>query len=201
MKEPRIGDLTEQQATDDELDAALLDRIGNRDREALTILYSRYHGRLLRFLQRLTGDVETAQEAINDVMLVVWNSASTFAGRSRASTWIMGIAYNKAMKLRIRLQRWTVRFKAADWDETIERAAASEGLTRDLIEKDLVYRAIMLLPPKQRAVVELTYQFGYSYEEIAEIVGCPPNTVKTRMFHARAKLRELLPELGHEGED
>jgi len=105
------------------------------------------------------------------------------------------------MKLRIRLQRWTVRFKAADWDETIERAAASEGLTRDLIEKDLVYRAIMLLPPKQRAVVELTYQFGYSYEEIAEIVGCPPNTVKTRMFHARAKLRELLPELGHEGED
>ena len=198
MKKTGTGDLTEQQATDDELDAALLDRIGDGDREALTLLYSRYHGRLLRFMQRLTGDVESAQEAINDVMLVVWNSAASFAGRSRASTWIMGIAYNKAMKLRTRLQRWTSRFKAADWDETIERAAASEGLTRDLIEKDLVYRAIMLLPPKQRAVVELTYQFGYSYDEIAEIVGCPPNTVKTRMFHARARLRELLPGLGHE---
>lgn len=201
MNENRIGDSTQRQATDDEFDAALLERIGAHDREALTILYSRYHGRLLRFLQRLTGDVETAQEAINDVMLVVWNSASSFAGRSRASTWIMGIAYNKAMKLRTRLQRWTVRFKAADWDETIERAAASEGLTRDMIEKDLVHRAMMLLPPKQRAVVELTYQFGYSYEEIAEIVGCPPNTVKTRMFHARARLRELLPALGHEPQD
>jgi len=202
MTEHRIGESTEQQATtDDEFDAMLLARIGDRDREALTILYSRYQGRLLRFLQRLTGDVETAQEAVNDVMLVVWNSASSFAGRSRASTWIMGIAYNKAMKLRTRLQRWTVRFKAADWAETIERAAGSEGLTRDLIEQDLVYRAIMLLPPKQRAVVELTYRFGYSYAEIAEIVDCPPNTVKTRMFHARAKLRELLPDLGHEEQD
>ena len=106
MKKTGTGDLTEQQATDDELDAALLDRIGDGDREALTLLYSRYHGRLLRFMQRLTGDVESAQEAINDVMLVVWNSAASFAGRSRASTWIMGIAYNKAMKLRTRLQRW-----------------------------------------------------------------------------------------------
>ena len=54
---------------------------------------------------------------------------------------------------------------------------------------------------KQRAVVELTYYFGYSYDEISEIVGCPANTVKTRMFHARTKLKELLPRLGHEVQD
>lgn len=71
---------------------------------------------------------------------------------------------------------------------------------KGLAERDLMYRAIQLLPPKQRAVVELTYYFGHSYDEIAEIVACPTNTVKTRMFHARAKLKTLLPKLGHDTE-
>jgi RNA polymerase sigma-70 factor (ECF subfamily) len=186
---------------DDELDAALVARVAAGDRVALTQLYHRYHGRLLRFLHRLTGDLESAHEGVNDVMLVVWNSAGKFAGRSRVSTWIMGIAYRKAMKFRTRLQRWTVRFKAADWSETIERTAGIEGLTREIVEQDLMNRALQLLPPKQRAVVELTYVWGYSCDEIAEIVDCPPGTVKTRMFHARARLRELLPALGHERGD
>jgi RNA polymerase sigma-70 factor (ECF subfamily) len=187
-------------ASEDELDSDLLARVAKRDRHALTLLYGRYHGPLLRFTQRLTGDIETAQEAVNDTMLVVWQRASAFAGRSRVSTWIMGIAYRKAMKLRTRLQRWTVRFKAADWSNVVERTAGIEGHTPGLVERDLMYRAIQLLPPKQRAVVELTYYFGYSYDEIAEIVDSPTNTVKTRMFHARARLKQLLPQLGYGGE-
>ena len=184
-------------SAEDEQDAALVARVAGGDRSALTELYHRYHGRLLRFLQRLTGDLDSAHEGVNDVMLVVWQSAGKFAGRSRVSTWIMGIGYRKAMKFRTRLQRWTIRFKASDWSEVIERTAGIEGLTRDIVEKDLMNRAMQLLPPKQRAVVELTYFYGYSVDEIAEIVDCPPGTVKTRMFHARARLRELLPELGH----
>jgi RNA polymerase sigma-70 factor, ECF subfamily len=194
------GQPEQQRAADDELDGDLLERVAKGDRAALTQLYGRYHGPVLRFAQRLTGDIETAQEAVNDVMLVVWQSASSFAGRSRVSTWIMGIAYRKAMKLRTRLQRWTGRFKAADWSEVVERTVGTEGHTQGLAERDLMYRAIQQLPPKQRAVVELTYYFGYSYDEIAEIVGCPANTVKTRMFHARGKLRRLLPQLGHDFE-
>jgi RNA polymerase sigma-70 factor (ECF subfamily) len=179
---------------DEERDAELLARIVRRDRAALTALYGHYHGPLLRFIHRLTGDVETAREAVNDVMLVVWTNADSFAGRSRVSTWIMGIAYRKAMKFRTQLQRWTLRFKAADGSETIERTAGTEGLTQDLIDKDRMVRALQLLPPKQRAVVELTYYYGCSYDEIAEIVECPANTVKTRMFHARARLRKLLQD-------
>ena len=64
---------------------------------------------------------------------------------------------------------------------------------------DLLIQGLEKLPPEQRAVVELTYFHGHSYQEIGEIVGCPVNTVKTRMFHARAKLRKLLPELGGDG--
>lgn len=190
----------QERAAEDALDNELLGRVAQGDRAALTLLYRRYHGPVLRFAQRLTGDIETAQEAVNDVMLVVWQSASAFAGRSRVSTWIMGIAYRKAMKLGTRLQRWKVRFKAADWSDVVERTAGTEGHMKGLAERDLMYRAIQLLPPKQRAVVELTYYFGYSYDEIAEIVACPTNTVKTRMFHARAKLKTLLPKLGHDTE-
>jgi RNA polymerase sigma-70 factor (ECF subfamily) len=193
--------LQQQEATDDDLDRALLARVAAQDRQALTRLYTRYHASILRFVHRLTGDSELAQEAVNDVMLVVWKRAASFAGSSRVRTWIMGIAYRKAMKLGTRLQRWTVRFKAANWDDVVERTAGLEGPTKELIEKDLVFRAIQLLPPKQRAVVELTYYYGYSYGEIAEIVGCPENTVKTRMFHARTRLKALLGEHDRAGRD
>jgi len=181
---------------DDLADVALLERVARGDRGALTRLYERYHGPLLRFIYRLTSDLELAQEGVNDVMLVVWSRASSFGGRSRVSTWIMGIAYRKAMKLGARSRRWSSRFKAADWDEAIEPVAADEGLTEQLVNQELFSRAIRHLPAKQRAVVELTYVFGYSYAEIAEIVKCPENTVKTRMFHARARLKDVLPKLG-----
>ena len=182
------------QLSDDEQDLALLNRVVEGDRAALTRLYERYYNSLLRFIFRLTGDLEAAQEGVNDVMLVVWNSAERFGGRSRVSTWIMGIAYRKAMKLGAKLRRWKTRFKAADWHDVVEPVVGGEGLTEELVAREQLYRAIRHLTPKQRAVVELTFVFGYSYEEIATIVGCPENTVKTRMFHARARLRELLPK-------
>ena len=191
----------ERSGSSDEQDALLLAKVADGDRLALTTLYRRYHGPILRFTQRLTNDLEVAHEAVNDVMFVVWNKADTFSGRSKVSTWIMGIAYRKAMKSNAGLRRWAQRFKAKDFSVVVERSASIEGLTSDLIERDLMYRAIQELPPKQRAVVELTYYFGYAYDEIAEIVDCPPNTVQTRVFHARARLKKSLPALGHESGD
>jgi RNA polymerase sigma-70 factor (ECF subfamily) len=183
-------------ATENASDGELIERIIERDRNALAMLYERYYHPLLRFIHRLTGDLEAAQEGVNDVMFVVWNQAAGFAGRSKVSTWIMGIAYRKALKLRLGLHKWVFRFKAADWDESIEPTAEIEGLTDQLITQDLLFRAFRQLTPKQRAVVELTYYFGYAYGEIAEIVGCPENTVKTRMFHARTRLKDILHGLG-----
>jgi len=177
-------------------DGELIQRIIERDRNALAMLYERYYHPLLRFIHRLTGDLDAAQEGVNDVMLVVWNKAGDFAGRSKVSTWIMGIAYRKAMKLRLGLHKWNFRFKAADWHDTIEPVAKIEGLTEELVMQDLLFQAFRQLTPKQRAVVELAYFCGYAYGEIAEIVGCPENTVKTRMFHARARLKEILESLG-----
>lgn len=186
--------------SDDSDDSALLARVGAGDRAALKTLYVKYHPRLLRFIYRVAGHFELAQEGINDTMLVVWNRSHSFEGRSTVATWILGIAYRKALELRREAQRRARRqIDIADFEDWVERSAATESLTDTVDVRDLLARALRELPPEQCAVVELTYFYGCSYQEIAEIVGCPVNTVKTRMFHARRKLKALLPDLGQAG--
>lgn len=182
----------------DAADAALLEHIRNGDRNALQSLYRKYYHPLLRFTYRITGRLDLAEETVNDVMLVVWQDAGVFEARSKVGTWIMGIAYRKAIKLAQGTRRWYSRFAAADFDASIERPERATVPTEQAELEDLLEHALSALPPEQRAVVELTYYFGCSYEEIASIVNCPVNTVKTRMFHARAKLRALLPRLGRD---
>lgn len=178
-------------ASDDD-DGRLLRRIADGDRAALHALYKKHYNPLLRFMYRITGELDLAQEGINDVMLVVWQKAGDFGGRSKVSTWIMGIAYRKALKLAEKSRRWYQRFSFVDFHDWNEPSAPDAEHTLDTDVRNQLEHGIGRLPPKQRAVLELTYRYGYSYEEIAEVAGCPVNTVKTRMFHARAKLRNWL---------
>jgi RNA polymerase sigma-70 factor (ECF subfamily) len=180
---------------DDAADVALLHRIGLGDRDALRELYAAYYHRLLRFIYRVTRRLDLAEEAVNDVMLVVWRNSRSFGHRSTVSTWLMGIAYRKALKSLKASRRWSERFAAVDFDAWIERSEPVGEHTDDGDLRDLLEEAMRHLSPEQRAVVELTYFYGCSYEEIAAVADCPVNTVKTRMFHARAKLRNLLPVL------
>ena len=184
----------------DEYDRRLLSRIAHGDRAALRELYVSYHQPLLRFILRITAERGLAQEGVNDVMLIVWRNSESFRGRSKVSTWLMGIAYKRALRLLESSRRWSGRFKAADFDRRLEqRDSDADVRPFDQIEvRDLIDCALGQLSPAQRAVVELTYFGGHSYEEIAAITGSPTNTVKTRMFHARAKLRRLLPALGRD---
>jgi RNA polymerase sigma-70 factor (ECF subfamily) len=182
--------------SDDTADIALLARIAAGDRAALRELHATYYHPLLRFIYRITGRLDLAQEGVNDVMLVVWRNAASFAGRSSVSTWIMGIAYRKALKLLAASRRWSERIAGAPFDEAVERLEAAPGQSDDGELRDLLDVALRHLSAEHRAVVELTYFYGCSYEEIAVIAACPVNTVKTRMFHARARLKRLLPALG-----
>jgi RNA polymerase sigma-70 factor (ECF subfamily) len=181
-----------------ESDLRLLERIAAGDKAALHELYLAYYHRVLRFMKRITGNLDLAQEGVNDVMLTVWRSSTSFEGRSSVSTWIMGIAYRIALKRLEKSRRWTSRFgfNLEDFEDRPE-IAVEPSEHADL--RDTLEHALGALSPEQRAVVELTYFNGCSYEEIARIAGCPVNTVKTRMFHARAKLRRLVPALT--GED
>lgn len=186
---------TRARFSDNESDLRLLERIVHGDRDAFRELYAIYYRPVLRFIQRITRQLELAQEGVNDVMLVVWKSGHSFGHRSSVSTWIMGIAYRKALKLLEGSRRWSNRIVAVDpeaWSERVEDAVERSG---DADLRDLLDEALKHLSPEHRAVVELTYLHGCSYQDIALIADCPVNTVKTRMFHARAKLRKLLPAL------
>jgi RNA polymerase sigma-70 factor (ECF subfamily) len=126
-------------------------------------------------------------EALDDVMLVVWKDARKFRHRSSVSTWIFGIAYHKALSA-VRAER---RYQAP-----LDRAADGASLADPMTPQDnLLSAALGRLSFDHRQVVELTFFGGYSYREIAEIADCPVNTVKTRMFHAKRRLRVLLPKL------
>ena len=161
----------------------LLAAIGRSQETALAELYRRYYPRLARFLVRLTDDDGLVAEVINDTFYVVWNKADSFRGESSPSTWIIGICYRKALKALARLERQQRRPDPAD--------LAVLGTDTPPPDTDME-NAISKLKPPHRAVLVLTYQFGYSYREIGEIVDCPENTVKTRMFHARKALRAVL---------
>jgi len=189
-------------------DADLLARVGCGDREAFDELYRRYRRPLAAYLARLTGEPDAADELADDTLLVVWRRADRFAGRSRPSTWIFGIAYHKALKALERRGRRERVFPPLDDDRRHEgrpparrepRAPNREAPDRAAARRELAGRmaeALAHLPAEQRAAVVLTYHHGLSYPEIAEVLDCPLGTVKTRMFHARRKLAKLLPELG-----
>jgi RNA polymerase sigma-70 factor (ECF subfamily) len=181
-----------------ERDVELLALSNGGDRRAFRELYTKYYHPLLRFIYRVTGQLELAQEGINDVMLVIWQRGSRFGGRSRVATWIMGIAYRKALKALEKSHRWSDRLSHVDIEQLDEPFAEPGEPMGGMDLEDLLAQGMKELSAKQRAVIELTYFYGYSYEEIAAITDCPVNTVKTRMFHARAKLRSVLPKLGAE---
>lgn len=173
-------------------DRQLLERVAAQDGEAFRELYIAYHRRLARFLMRLTRRYELAEEVINDTLWVVWRRAADFRGESRVSTWIMGIAYRRALK--------ALRDNPAlAGDGLVDEAALVAPDEADSAElSELILRAMQHLPAEQRLALEFAYGYGHSCEEIATIMGCPLNTVKTRLFHARHRLRELLPQLSGE---
>jgi len=166
----------------------LLRRIARADRAALTELYHAYHRRLARFLVRLTRRYDIAEEIINDTFWVVWCKAGEFRGDSQPSTWIMGIAYHKARNA-LRSSERLVLSKSLD---NFDPLLTTEGPQRAEELRDWLGHAMVQLPVEQRLAVLLCYELGLSCEEIAGIMGCPTNTVKTRLFHARAKLQRIL---------
>jgi len=117
---------------------------------------------------------------------VVWQKAGSFRGDSRPSTWLMGIAY-----------RCTLKALRRHGDEALGDPVAEDGHDPQPEHelRDWLAKGLDRLPPEQRQVLALAYGAGHSVDEIAAIMQCPEGTVKARLFHARTKLRHLLPQL------
>ena len=183
-------------------DASLLRATARRDRQAFESLYRRYASRLGGYLYKMLRRDDLVEEAFNDVMIVVWRNAGRFDGRARVSTWLFGIAHNKALKTleRVRRHREVASFEDDDTPdlELLQNPDEGSNPERQADLHDLgraLGDALSALSPEQRGVVELTFNEGFSYAEIADVTGVPVNTVKTRMFHARKRLAKALAAL------
>ena len=176
-------------------DQALVARIATGDRAAFELLFRQYGERVFRYACRLISDSSKAEEVTNDVMLEVWKTAARFEGRSRVSTWILGITRHLALNAVRRKSLDTVDLDDTPGISDDGQPTAAAEHDRNVL-KAVLGMALGRLSTDHRDVIELTFFHGCSYQEIAEIVGCPENTVKTRMFHARKQLKALLQSAG-----
>jgi RNA polymerase sigma factor (sigma-70 family) len=172
-----------------ETDLELLAKVRGGDRAAFERLYRLYHPRLNRFLWTLMRRPTLVEEVLNDTMMVVWNRPDSFQGASKLSTWIFSIAYRKAMK---GLRKQDEAIEDTDAEKRVSTDEAPDESSSRARVRQLLTQAVAELSPAHRAVVDLTYFHELGYRDIAVILECPVDTVKTRMFHARRHLRKKL---------
>ena len=190
-----VGDLIsetvprETQRVESDIELDLLEKIRAGDRAAFERLYRIYYPRLTRFLHTLMRRPTLVEEVLNDTMMVIWTRPDSFHGASKLSTWVFSIAYRKSMKA-LRKQDEAVEDLEADRRASGD-AGPDESSGRARIRR-LLLDAVAELSPAHRAVVDLTYFHELGYRDIAAVVDCPVDTVKTRMFHARRHLRKKL---------
>lgn len=180
-------------------DGQLLARIAKGDHEAVTALYQRLERPLFAFLVKILRDREAAADVLNDTMLDVWRQAGRFEGKSSVATWIYAIAHHKAVS-------WLRRRREVELNDETQAEIADDAPLADsrLAAADVaqtIARLMDKLSVDHRVVLQLAYFQEFNVSQIAEILDCPENTVKTRMFYARQRLRTLLQAEGIAGAD
>jgi RNA polymerase sigma-70 factor (ECF subfamily) len=187
----RRGELRSSHGTSD---AALIRAIAASDRDAMHVLYVRHSVRVYRFVLRLTNDSSLAEDLVSEVFIDVWRGARGFKEKSQVSTWLLAIARNKTLAaMRGRLD--------AQLDDEMATAIAdpcddAETTANKRDRTAIVEHCLSQLSPLHREVLDLVYYHEKSVDEVAQIVGAPASTVKTRMFYARKRMENLLKATG-----
>jgi RNA polymerase sigma-70 factor (ECF subfamily) len=180
-------------------DEALVALVARGDEDALTELYDRVSRIAYGLALRVLRDERHAEDAVQEAFLQVWRSAASFrAERAKASTWILTLVHRRAVDLVRREERRQA--EPLDGEDT---AGAAPEQTEEAawlrFERERVQSALGQLPDVQREALELAYYGGFSQSELAERLGVPLGTIKSRMFAGLARLRELLDESAQEG--
>ena len=175
---------------DDDGDWLLIERIGRGDEPAFEIFYKRYRHYLERFIYQVTRRPDLVDDVISEVMLAVWQQAARTQRLALATTWLLGIANFKSLQA---LRKLGI---TSGSEPQPEESGGDEAYDQRVIEQDnLLHVALRYLSPEQRGALELVYFHGLHYQDIARVMDCPENTIKTRIFHARKRLREIWPRL------
>jgi RNA polymerase sigma factor (sigma-70 family) len=175
-------------------DEALVALVARGDEAALAELYDRVGRIAFGLAFRVLRDERLAEDAVQEGFLAVWRGAATFrADRAKASTWILTLVHRRAVDLVRREDRR--RAEPLEDDATgLAAAESTEDATWLRFERERVQRALAQLPDTQREAIELAYYGGFSQSDLAERLGVPLGTIKSRMFAGLARLRELLDE-------
>jgi RNA polymerase sigma-70 factor, ECF subfamily len=180
----------------DASDDALVSRIACGDRRAMQVLYARHSTRVFRFVQRLVHDQANAEEVMSDVFFDVWQQAGRFQARSSVTTWLLSIARFKALSSFRKKRHEPLDPDAAEAIE--DEADNPEVIMQKATKANALQSCLAVLSAAHREVIDLVYYHERSVEEVSVILGIPENTVKTRMFHARKRLSEMLKLAGIE---
>jgi RNA polymerase sigma-70 factor (ECF subfamily) len=173
-------------------DDQLLARIARGDEDALAALYDRYGRQAYALAVRILRDPALAEDAVQDAFLTAWRTATAFdPARGKAATWLLTIVHRRAVDVVRREER-----RRAD---PIENAPIPSGDATDeeagvREQRRAVQAALDVLTPSEREAIELAYYGGLSQSAVAERLGVPLGTVKSRMFAGLAKLRDALAE-------
>lgn len=174
----------------DQMGRRLLAQVGAGDREALAQLYTRYRQSLFQYLTQLTPDYGLAEELLQDTLVAVWRSAGSFGGRSSALTWLIGVArrqaHNTLRQRGLTLADETELLTVAAPDADPADAALAHAAHTDLLA------TIARLGVVHREALTLAFVHELSYHEMADVLGVPIGTVKSRLNHARRALRAEL---------
>lgn len=187
VKYPKQTDGIKDGVGAEKSDTSLLAGIRAHDQASLELLYKNYFPRLNRFVTQITQDPHETLDVINEVFLTVWNDASRFRGESSLSSWIIGIAYNKSLATLRKRRKWL------SFSDDLDNIAVTES-DQALVSDD-IYKIMKKLKPEHRAMMELTYYFGYSYKEIADILGLTPSMVRDQLHQARKKIKSLIGDV------
>jgi len=177
-------------------DEALVLLAARSEQHALAELYDRYGRTAYGLALRILRDEALAEDAVQEGFLAVWRTAARFVPeRGKASTWILTLVHRRAVDVVRREQRR----RTDTLDEAVEPSGASvdeEAWLR--LQRERVQEALRQLPDQQREALELAYYGGFTQSELAERLGQPLGTIKSRMFAGLSRLRELLGDPGME---
>jgi RNA polymerase sigma-70 factor (ECF subfamily) len=177
-------------------DQALVGLIAQGDQGAMQVLFARHNVRVFRFLMRFVEGEATAEDLVSEVFIEVWRHAGHFEARSQVATWLLSIARHKALSAR---RRRSTDELDEDVIEFIEDPSDNPEMAMQKTERSEILRdCLKQLSPAHREIIDLVYYHERTIEDVAEIIGVPQNTVKTRMFYARKRIGELLAARGLE---
>ena len=176
-------------------DQRQLERVAKGDRQAIGILYQRHHKRVFHFVRRFVSNVEAAEDLTNDVFIEVWQKAASYEGRSKVSSWLLGVARYKALS-EVRKRKPVHADSDQILDALEDDADDPEMVSQKRDKGAAIKRCMEKLSRDHRVILELIYYHEKSIDEVAEILDIPKNTVKTRTFHARKQLSAVMTAQG-----